>query len=148
MNRRSIMTIAAILTTTAAGCASTAGQGKPGLGAPSPSSSYAPTTRTRESPLPIKKTEERYKDSKGFELVLSSDAQGNVTAKVIDPQGTPHDTKKYQLENSALLCFDKTKSDCQVLSFVSDGTFIKLETASCTCYLCGGIAYCFGDTCH
>jgi hypothetical protein len=31
---------------------------------------------------------------------------------------------------------------------VSDETFFKMGTASCTCYVIGGILHCYGDTCH
>jgi hypothetical protein len=133
MNRRSI-TIAAVLTAIAAGCAGAAAQGS--------------------------KTEQRHKDDRGSELVLSRDAQGQVSARAFDPQGKPLEIKKIKLQNAALVCLpasvssgtseesDAAKRDCQVLNFISDLAFIKIGTDSCTCGVCAGYGYCYGDTCH
>jgi hypothetical protein len=83
-------------------------------------------------------------------VVLSKDAQGNVSGKAFDSQGKPVAVKEIQLENRALLCLpkqgelDPAKEDCQVVSFVSDGSLIKLGTNSCYCVACGRTGICYG----
>jgi hypothetical protein len=155
MKERSPLLIAAVLTSIAAGCASAAAQAQPAAGEPGVRSSL---TSSRASP--IRRTEERYRDDKGSELVLSKDAEGNVTAKVFDSKGRPLEMRRIQLENSALVCLpasgassasgasDPEKKNCQTLNFISDGTFIKLGKTSCTCGVCGGYGYCYGSTCR
>jgi len=148
MNARSIMTIAAMLTITAPGCASTAGQGNLAPGEANTRSSLA----SPRSP-PTRRIEERYRDNKGVELVLSRDATGKVSAKASGPDGKAVDVNEVQLENRVLVCQPKpgtsevAKDDCQLLNFMSEGTIIKLGTTSCTCIGCGDTAFCYGSPC-
>jgi len=157
MNKRFIVTMGAILTAAVGGCqhAEAAGESKPALVGPGGAS------LVKARPAPIAKTEERYKDSQGFQLVLDTDSsvKGKVRARAFDPDGKPIEVKEIQLEDRALLCLtpevspsspalDPAKSNCQLVNYVSDGTLIKLGKTSCTCYVIGGYAYCYGSTCH
>jgi hypothetical protein len=104
---------------------------------------------------PIKKVEvtERHRDAKGTELVVTTDEQGKVSAKAFDANGNPVEVKELPLESRALVCLPKQgksevlADDCQVLNYLSDGSIMKVGTASCVCYVCGGTGYCFGSTC-
>ncbi len=160
MSQRSIAMVAAILTATSFGCASMGGQSKPALGEPTSNSTLAssPHVHARNVRAPILKTEERYRDDMGFELVLKADEKGNVRAEAFDPQGKPVEVVTKPIE-SVVLCwpkegtnaggaFDPASNQCQRVSFISDGAFIKVGSASCTCYPCGTTMVCYGSTCH
>jgi len=149
MNRRSILTLAVILTSNVSGCVHT-GRSSEGV-------STALGVATRR-PVPITKTEERYRDNEGVELILSRDETGKVTARAVTKDRKDYDVKEVPFEGKASVCIPEggvseaagaggARGRCHVVSFVTDGAFIKLDDKSCTCYVCNGIAYCYGTTC-
>ncbi len=62
---------------------------------------------SRSAPIEKVEVTERHRDTKGTELVLSTDEHGNVSAKAFDASGNPVEVKEMQLENSALVCIPK-----------------------------------------
>lgn len=88
-------------------------------------------------------------DHEGNELTLELDDSGKVVkAHAKDSKGRPLKVVRIRMQDMKV-CIPRTaRPRCQPLAFVSDGAFFKMGTASCTCYVIGGIPYCYGDTCH
>jgi hypothetical protein len=110
---------------------------------------------------PLRLTEKRYTDDAGRTLELRFDGAEKgkaVQAKATDKEGKPLDVVEIPLKD-VTVCLPKrgassaagaeaAKPLCQPAASMSDGSVMKLGTATCTCYVIGGKLYCFGDTCH
>lgn len=98
-------------------------------------------------------THKQVTDHEGTEVTLDLDDAGNV----VKGEAKRRDGKVFKVDRIQMkdmkVCIPragkaKAKPLCQTLAFVSDATFFKMGTASCTCYVVSGKPYCYGDTCH
>jgi hypothetical protein len=114
-----------------------------------------------EAKGPVKLTEKRYTDDAGRTLVLSfggAEKERSVKAQATDSKGKPIEVRELPVKDLTV-CLpkaatsttgkaDAAKPSCQPLAGVTEGAFLKMGTATCTCYVYSGILYCFGDTCY
>jgi hypothetical protein len=94
-------------------------------------------------------TERKFTDQDGNNLTVDVDDSGKVVrAQAKDRKGTPIDTVQIKMQDMTV-CSPRPGGAqlCQTLTYVSDGAFFKVGTASCTCCSVGGWPVCYGTTC-
>jgi hypothetical protein len=109
---------------------------------------------------PVRLAEKHLKDEDGNTVKLRLDETAKAQPfEVTDKAGKPLPIHDYALKDVALCLPDggaaasvagaeKAKLDpCQRASSVTEGTFIKFGTASCTCYTVFDRLKCYGTTC-
>ncbi len=131
---RSRIAVAVLFACAAAACASPGAQRRAGL-------PEAPDARKL-----VTLTEKQYTDEQGHTLVIRDDGSGKPRVQAFDAKRNPLVIVEIPLAD-AQFCSAKAKEKCQPMTFVSDGSVMKMGDASCTCYWIGGIAYCYGTTC-
>ena len=110
---------------------------------------------------PVWLTEKRYTDDAGRTLVLRFEGTEKGKAfhvQATDKEGKPLEVVKLPVKDitvclpkaraSSIVKAEAAKPLCQPLAFVTDGAFLKMGTATCTCQVYSGYVYCYGDTCH
>lgn len=117
------------------------------------------TTRTGallEAKGPFKVTQKQFTDDGGTTLTLQFDASTGevVSATATDRQRAKVDVHEIK-RSDVTVCVPRGagagQADpklCQPLAFLTDGAFVKMGTATCTCYVYAGRLYCYGDTCR
>ena len=135
MIERSRVAVAVLFTCAAAGCASPGAQGGAGI---------ADVPEARKL---VRLTEKQYTDEVGRRLVVRDDGSGKERVQALDEKGQPLEIVEVPLSEQQF-CSAKAKQQCQPVTFVSDGAFMKMGGASCYCYWIGGTAYCYGSTCR
>jgi hypothetical protein len=114
-----------------------------------------------EAKGPLKVTEKKFTDDAGNTLEVrfdDSQAKG-VKVKATDKQGKPLAVVEIPLKDmtvclppskgaaSGAAAAEPAKPLCQPLTFVTEGAFLKMGTATCRCQVYSGYVYCYGDTC-
>jgi hypothetical protein len=101
----------------------------------------------------VKSSQKQVTDHEGNQLILDLDDAGKVVkAEAKDRQGKPLQAGEIKMKDMQV-CIPRTagakdaKPLCQTLAYVTDGSFFKMGTASCTCYVVGGTLICYGTTC-
>jgi len=113
-----------------------------------------------EAQGPVRVAERRYTDDEGNTMTLRFDGAEkgrSVQAQATDRDGKPLAVVEIPMKELTV-CLPRAgassaagsepKPLCQPLVFVTDGAFVKMGTATCTCTVIGGILYCYGSTCH
>jgi hypothetical protein len=143
--------IGALCLFTAAGCAST---GPKPPGPQTTGDDRGTTTGTLEllgGKSPLQKLDGRLADEKGRLMILKRDATGNVSVQVEDPT-EPNPERKARLYEYDVQSADKaqlqvcnaSKTNCQPMTYLSEGSVTKLGTNTCTCCVINGRARCIG----
>lgn len=108
------------------------------------------TLRGGGGPVVVK--EKRLTDGDGNMLTVHLDESEATRAKplvVVDKNGSPIPVRDFALKD-ATVCLPKAdagKPLCQPVDSMTEGTFFKIGTSSCTCYIVFQTLKCYGTTC-
>lgn len=97
---------------------------------------------------PGKATRKERADHEGNKVSLDVDDAGKVVkAAAKNRDGKPIDIVEINVKDLWACVPQGEAKLCQPLAFLSDDAFIKMGSASCTCYVFGATLWCYGSTC-